>query len=150
MDSGEKAVRGPAKTFVDSESNTGGVLDAGRIIRLGQGKPPPAKSEPDLSKIVQRLRHSIPLVRATLTDIHLRNFVLAMMVAQNVKDNRPVVLPDGALAHLVNADTFEAYKATLGGINSSNVDQVEEKLAELGIDGRGQMLSNKKKVIKRK
>ncbi len=140
MEGAERALGAPRKVFINNEMKTGGISDAGRVIRLGQGKPPAAKAEPDLGKIVSRLRHSIPLVRATLTDVHLRNFVLAMMVAQNVKDNRPIVLPDGALAHLVNADTFEAYKVTLGGINSSNIDQVEERLAELGIDGRGQVL----------
>jgi hypothetical protein len=40
----------------------------------------------------------------------------------------------------VNAETFTAYRNTLRGITADNIDAVEEKLAELGIDGRGQVL----------
>ena len=109
------------------------------MVRLGK-KAPTAKLEPDIDKTVSRLRYSLPLLRATLTDIHMRNFILSMIVAQNVRDARAMVLPEGALLHMVEEKMVNQYRDTLGGINSENINQVEEKLRNLGIDGRGQMV----------
>ena len=47
--------------------------------------------------------------------------------------------------HLVDDDVFKEYKSTLSGVTSRNIDTVEAKLAELGIDGRGSVLKSKDK-----
>ena len=52
-------------------------------------------------------------------------------------------MPEGTLAHLVNQETFESYRSALGGLNAKNKEVVEQKLSELGIDGRGHVLKAK-------
>lgn len=57
-------------------------------------------------------------------------------------------MPEGALVHLIDDATFDQYRSTLSGVTSKNIDTVEAKLTELGIDGRGSLLANKGKASK--
>ena len=107
------------------------------MVRLGQGAPPKVRKEANLEKLVERSRFSIPVMRATVTDSHLRNLLLAQLIAMNVREQKPIVMPEGTLAHLVNTETFDSYRDALGGLNAKNKEVVEQKLSELGIDGRG-------------
>ena len=50
-------------------------------------------------------------------------------------------MPTGALLHQVDEGVFDEYRSTLAGVTPSNWTTVREKLGELGIDGRGRMLS---------
>ena len=70
----------------------------------------------------------------------MRNFILAMIVSQSVRESRAMVLPEGALIHMVDEKVFNDYKEALGGVTPSNIGEVEDKLSKLGIDGRGQVL----------
>ena len=56
-------------------------------------------------------------------------------------DSRAIVMPTGALLHQVDEGVFDEYRSTLAGVTPSNWTTVREKLGELGIDGRGRMLS---------
>jgi CRISPR/Cas system-associated exonuclease Cas4 (RecB family) len=67
----------------------------------------------------------------------MRNFILAMIVAQNVRESRAMVIPEGALIHMVGEKTFTDYREALGGVTPSNISLIEDKLRKLGIDGRG-------------
>lgn len=52
-------------------------------------------------------------------------------------------MPEGMIIHQVNAPVFEQYRKALQGVTPNNVQQVNENLRELGIDGRGKVLTKK-------
>ena len=84
--------------MTSTEAQTGGVREAGRIVRLGRVAPK-VKPEADLNKIVSTLRFSLPLMRAAATDGYLRNLLLSNMILMNVREGKAIVMPDGALIH---------------------------------------------------
>lgn len=120
------------------------MKDAGKIVRLGPGRAPKAKVEENMDKLVGRLKYSIPVLRATVADSHLRNLILTQLIAQNVRDQRAVVVPEGTLAHVVKPEVFDRYRTALGGLTEKNAAEVEQKLAEMGIDGRGRPVGKAK------
>lgn len=112
------------------------------MVRLGRA-PLKARLETDLNKIAERLRVSLPIMRASVSDQELRNLLLAQLVSLNCKESRTLVLPENTLAHVVDQRTFDEYRNTLGGLTASNREEVQEKLAALGIDGRGQVVARR-------
>ena len=71
----------------------------------------------------------------------LWRLLLTELIKQEVHDSRAIVMPTGALLHQVDEGVFDEYCSTLAGVTPSNWMTVREKLRELGIDGRGRMLS---------
>ena len=63
------------------------------------------------------------------------------LIKQEVHDSHAIVMPTGALLHQVNEGVFDEYRSTLAGVTPSNWTTVREKLEELGINGRGRILS---------
>lgn len=84
-------------------------------------------------------------MKASIVDADLRNLLLATLVSINVKEARATVLPENTLAHVVDQATFDAYRSTLGGLTAQNQAEVREKLANMGIDGRGSNLPASRK-----
>ena len=64
------------------------------------------------------------------------------LIKQEVHDFCAIVMPMGALLHQVDEGVFDEYCSTLAGVTPSSWTTVREKLGELGIDGRGRMLSH--------
>ena len=73
----------------------------------------------------------------------LRRLLLMELIKQEVHNSRTIVMPTGAVLHQVDEGVFDEYHSTLAGVTPSNWTTVREKLGELGIDGRGRMLSCK-------
>ena len=126
--------------MVDAGVNTGGAPGAGRIIRLGAAKPK-VTAEQNLDTIAKRISISTPVLQRTHMDGALRRLLLTELIKQEVHDSRAIVMPTGALLHQVDEGVFDEYRSTLAGVTPSNWTTVREKLGELGIDGRGRMLS---------
>ena len=80
-------------------------------------------------------------MRATVADGNLRNLVLAQLIEQNVQEQRALVVPTGALLHQVDEEVFSEYKTTLAGVTQHNMGSIKSKLADLGVDSRGRVLS---------
>ena len=125
---------------VDAGVNTGGAPGAGRIIRLGAAKPK-VTAERNLDTIARRISISTPVLQRTHMGGALRRLLLTELIKQEVHDSRAIVMPTGALFHQVDEGVFDKYRSTLAGVTPSNWTTVREKLGELGIDGRGRMLS---------
>ena len=71
----------------------------------------------------------------------LRRLLLTEPIKQEVHDSHSIVMPMCTLLHQVDEGVFDKYRSTLAGVTPSNWTTVREKLGELGIDGRGRMLS---------
>ena len=102
-----------------------------------------ARQPPNLDKLLERLKLSIPIMRATVHDKNLRSLLLSQLVQQAVDDGKAVVMPDNAFVHPLAPTAYTEYNANLGGITAENRPQVEARLAEMGIDGRGNPVSNR-------
>ena len=63
------------------------------------------------------------------------------MLKQDLQESRAVVVPTGLLLHQVDEAVFEEYRGQLASVTPSNWGAVREKITELGIDGRGQILA---------
>ena len=128
--------------MVDAGVNTGGAPGAGHIIRLGAAKPK-VTAEQNLGTIAKRISISTPVLQRTHMDGALHRLLLTELIKQEMHDSRAIVMPTGALLHQVDEGVFDEYRSTLAGFTPSNWTTVCEKLGELGINGRGRMLSHK-------
>ena len=126
---------------VDAGVNTGRAPGVGRITRLGAAKPK-VTAERNLDTITKHISISAPVLQWTHMDGALRRLLLMELIKQEVHNSHAIVMPMGALLHQVNEGVFDKYCSTLAGVTPSNWTTVREKLGELGIDGRGRMLSH--------
>ncbi len=89
---------------------TGGVNYGGRVFRLGGPRQSKPLAPPTIEKIVQRIAFSVPIVRASLADVFLRNFIIATLVGQNIKESRATVLPNSLMVHQVSDETYTKFR----------------------------------------
>ena len=70
-----------------------------------------AKVEPDLGRLVERLRFSLPVMRMTVTDHYLRNLIITQLIKMNVDDGQATVVPGNALLHHITPEEFEEFRS---------------------------------------
>jgi hypothetical protein len=110
---------------------TGGVKDAGRVVRGGNvGRLPKAQ---DTGAIVKRVRISYSALRAARVDGALRQLLLSELLTQTYNEGGSVVVPQGMRFQPLPPSEFTKYKETLSGLNSDNAHLVSQKLIELGL-----------------
>ena len=89
--------------------------------------------------MVERLRVSIPVMRATVADVHLRNLLISQLIHLNVRQGKATVVPQTAVVHHVEDEVFDEYRESLGELTMHNIDLVNARLHVLGLDARGSM-----------
>ena len=63
----------------------------------------------------------------------MRALLLASLLKNCVEENEPVVMPEGLPVQTLTADEFEQYRGILGGVNATNVGEVQRQLHDLGV-----------------
>ena len=106
-------------------AQTGGVTGAGRVVRLGGSKVPAGL---DAGTLLQRLRVTLPMVKATDNDQALNDLILNHLIAQNVRKGRSIVVPEDATVDKIPPQLFGEERRILA---ASRIDDYERTRAEL-------------------
>ena len=130
-------VRRTREWGVNTDAHPRQIVQTGRVLNKAKKpappKPPPKAVANDLSKVVTRLRLSVPLLKYAKVDKSLRALVLSTLLKNCWDEGESVVVPDGLMVQALGPKDFEKYRGVLGGVTPENEDEVEAALRQLGV-----------------
>ena len=108
----------------DAETNTGGV----------GWRPPKPKAPDTLEKIVNCIRISYPVLKASKVDNMLRSMLLAELIQATVSQQQTIFLPEGATYHVLPTESFKKLREVYSGVTRDNVEQIAANIKQLITD----------------
>jgi hypothetical protein len=96
-------------------------------------KEPKVKGPLTNGTILDRIRLTYPILRASRVDSALRQLILSELLSQVYKEGGSVVIPTGVRLQPVGEKQFAEYKAQLAGITQENAGEITARLIELGM-----------------
>ena len=130
-------VRKTREWGVNTDAHPKQITQTGKVLtrakKPAQPKPLAKTAANDLTKVVTRLRLSVPLLKYAKVDKSLRALVLSTLLKNCWEEGESVVVPDGLMVQALGPKEFEKYRGVLGGVTPENEEEVATALRQLGV-----------------